>query len=55
MTYPNFAGVEDGRLDAVRRGYRPQDFARLQDLKAVYDPGNLFRVNFNIPPRRRSP
>jgi FAD/FMN-containing dehydrogenase len=50
MSYPNFSGVEDGALDAVRRGYRPADFARLRDVKAAYDPGNLFRVNFNIPP-----
>jgi FAD/FMN-containing dehydrogenase len=54
MTYPNFAGVEDVSVDAVRRAYRPEDFARLQDIKATYDPGNLFRVNFNIPPERSS-
>jgi FAD/FMN-containing dehydrogenase len=48
--YPNFAGVEDTSVDAVRRGYRPEDFARLRKLKATYDPGNVFRVNFNIPP-----
>jgi FAD/FMN-containing dehydrogenase len=50
MSYPNFSGVEDGAVDAVRRGYRPGDFARLRDIKAAYDPRNLFRVNFNIPP-----
>jgi FAD/FMN-containing dehydrogenase len=54
MTYANFAGVEDSSVDAVRLAYRPEDFARLQDLKARYDPGNLFRVNFNIPPERSS-
>jgi FAD/FMN-containing dehydrogenase len=54
MTYQNFAGVEDSSVDAVRLAYRPEDFARLQDIKAVYDPGNLFRVNFNIPPKRSS-
>jgi hypothetical protein len=52
MTYPNFSGVEDGSVDAVRRCYRPEDFARLQRIKATYDPGNVFRVNFNIPPER---
>ena len=51
-TYPNFSGVEDSSPDAVRRGYRPEDFARLQVVKAAYDPENLFRVNFNIPPQR---
>jgi alkanesulfonate monooxygenase SsuD/methylene tetrahydromethanopterin reductase-like flavin-dependent oxidoreductase (luciferase family)/FAD/FMN-containing dehydrogenase len=52
MTYPNFCGVEDTSIDAVRRSYRPHDFARLQDVKATYDPDNVFRVNFNIPPKR---
>jgi FAD/FMN-containing dehydrogenase len=51
-TFLNFNGVEDGSIDAVRRAYRPVDLARLQHLKARYDPDNLFRVNFNIPPRR---
>lgn len=52
MTYTNFAGVEDTSVDAVRRAFRPDDFARLQEIKAAYDPDNVFRVNFNIPPRR---
>jgi len=51
-TYLNFNGVEDSSLDAVRSAYRPADFARLQALKALYDPHNLFRINFNIPPMR---
>ena len=50
MTYPNFSGVEDGVVEAVLRGYRPADLARLRDIKADYDPDNLFRINFNIPP-----
>jgi hypothetical protein len=54
MTYLNFAGVEDTSLDAVRRTYPSADFVRLQDIKAVYDPQNMFRVNFNIPPQRSS-
>ncbi|MFC7641556.1 BBE domain-containing protein [Streptosporangium lutulentum] len=35
----------------MRTAYRPDDFARLTTLKAIHDPGNTFRVNFNIPPR----
>jgi FAD/FMN-containing dehydrogenase len=46
----NFAGVEDSSFEAVRRLYRPDDLARLQSLKATYDPHNVFRINFNIPP-----
>jgi FAD/FMN-containing dehydrogenase len=49
-TFLNFNGVEDTSVEAVRRTYGPETFARLRKLKARYDPGNLFRVNFNIPP-----
>jgi FAD/FMN-containing dehydrogenase len=52
-TYVNFNGVEDTSPDAVRRTYGPEAFARLQHLKAEYDPDNLFRINFNIPPKPR--
>ncbi len=52
-TYLNFTGVEDSSVDAVRQAYRPDDFARLQHVKATYDPDNLFRINFNISPERR--
>jgi FAD/FMN-containing dehydrogenase len=36
---------------AVRRAYEPLAYAKLSALKAEYDPGNMFRVNHNIPPR----
>ena len=52
-SYPNFSGVEDTSAEAVRRGHRPEDFARLRVIKARYDPDNRFRVNFNIPPEGR--
>jgi Berberine and berberine like len=42
-------GVEDTGTQVVRTAYRPADFARLAELKAHYDPANIFRVNFNIP------
>jgi hypothetical protein len=54
MIFPNFAGVEDSSVTAVRRAYRPEDFARLQEIKAVHDPTNMFRINFNVPPGRVS-
>ncbi|MBE1489463.1 FAD-binding oxidoreductase [Plantactinospora soyae] len=47
----NFAGVEDAEPDLVRAAYTPADFDRLTDLKTAYDPDNMFRLNFNIPPR----
>ncbi|MBV9895435.1 MAG: BBE domain-containing protein, partial [Chloroflexi bacterium] len=51
MTYPNFNGVEDTSIDAVRRSYGGAAFRRLQQLQHEYDPDNMFRVNFNIPPK----
>lgn len=36
--------------EEVRSAYDPDDYRRLQELKARYDPANLFRVNHNIPP-----
>lgn len=38
--------------DEVRAAYDSDDYERLRDLKTVYDPTNLFRLNHNIPPRR---
>jgi FAD/FMN-containing dehydrogenase len=35
---------------AVRAAYEPEDYRRLTELKRVYDPTNMFRLNNNIPP-----
>jgi hypothetical protein len=45
--YVNFMGEED--VGATATNYGPK-FARLRSIKTEYDPGNLFRVNQNIPP-----
>lgn len=34
----------------LRIAYQVADYQRLTELKRVYDPGNLFRLNRNIPP-----
>jgi FAD/FMN-containing dehydrogenase len=47
----NFTGVEDAAAEAVRAAYTAADYDRLTELKARYDPHNLFRANFNIPPK----
>ncbi|MET9555312.1 BBE domain-containing protein [Streptomyces sp. NPDC006645] len=47
----NFAGVEDTAPDRVRAAYTPADFDRLRAVKARHDPHNMFRINFNIPPK----
>ena len=46
--YVNYFGADE-RADAVATAYEP-NYARLQQIKARYDPGNLFRLNQNILP-----
>jgi FAD/FMN-containing dehydrogenase len=46
--YLNFIGDEGG--GRVREAFGEEKFARLQGIKAVYDPENRFRLNQNIPP-----
>ena len=41
--------ADDDRPEKLRASYG-ENFARLRELKAVYDPMNLFRVNANISP-----
>lgn len=48
--YVNFL-MDEGK-DRIRAAYK-QNYGRLTQIKAVYDPGNLFHVNQNIPPARR--
>lgn len=45
--YVNFL-MDEGE-DRVKSAYR-DNYERLSHIKAVYDPGNLFRVNQNIAP-----
>jgi FAD/FMN-containing dehydrogenase len=46
--YLNFIGDEGhGRVEMA---YGPQRYARLQELKRVWDPDNVFRHNQNIRP-----
>jgi FAD/FMN-containing dehydrogenase len=51
--YLNFlAGPETAEL--AEQGYTPAAYARLGEIKARYDPDNLFRFSHNIPPRARA-
>jgi FAD/FMN-containing dehydrogenase len=47
--YLNFPGLAEDNEALVRAGYGV-NYDRLAELKAKYDPANLFRMNLNIPP-----
>jgi FAD/FMN-containing dehydrogenase len=47
--YLNFGGFGEEKEALVRAGYG-SNYERLAELKAKYDPENLFRMNFNITP-----
>jgi FAD/FMN-containing dehydrogenase len=47
--YLNFPGHGEGD-NLVRDAYGPATYGRLQKIKRTYDPGNLLRMNQNIPP-----
>ena len=46
--YVNFLGDEG--TERVREAYPGKTWERLQAVKSRYDPGNLFRLNQNVPP-----
>ncbi|MEU3772765.1 FAD-binding oxidoreductase [Streptomyces sp. NPDC032472] len=46
--YANFL-MEEG-AERVEQAYGAEKYRRLRELKRRYDPGNLFRLNQNIPP-----
>jgi FAD/FMN-containing dehydrogenase len=50
----NFTYGQELTPDQVRDGYAAEHYARLAELKAVYDPTNLFRWHQNIPPAEPS-
>jgi FAD/FMN-containing dehydrogenase len=46
--FVSFLGGAD--LADVAAAYEPDDYRRLRELKGVWDPENVFRINHNIPP-----
>jgi hypothetical protein len=46
--YVNF--INGGDSEQVRRAYPGSTWERLREIKRRYDPGNLFKMNHNIPP-----
>src|SRR5262249_8769457 len=52
--YVNYRGeTADEGARRVEEAYGPEKYERLVKLKNKYDPGNLFRLNQNIPPSSR--
>ncbi len=51
--YVNYLGDDDAGEGPLRAAYGP-NYDRLAELKAKYDPDNLFRLNQNIPPSGRA-
>jgi FAD/FMN-containing dehydrogenase len=49
-TIYNFSGFNEADPERVKLAFAPADYARLARAKAIYDPQNMFRINFNIPP-----
>ena len=45
--FPGFMAEDD--QDKVQTNYA-DNYARLAEIKRIYDPGNLFRLNQNIKP-----
>jgi FAD/FMN-containing dehydrogenase len=49
-TYLNFSGQEETAAGELVRAAYGENLQRLTQVKQRYDPGNLFRLNNNIPP-----
>jgi FAD/FMN-containing dehydrogenase len=47
--YGNYSSADES-AERIRAAYGDDRFARLQRIKARYDPENVFRFNHNIPP-----
>jgi FAD/FMN-containing dehydrogenase len=57
---PHFDGLylsfdSDRRPERILDAFPPRTLARLRDLKAKYDPDNVFRDNFSVTPARSAP
>jgi len=47
--YPNFLEGQEA-FDRTQEGFLPESFRRLREIKAKYDPTNMFRFSYNISP-----
>ncbi|GIF47695.1 berberine-like enzyme [Asanoa ferruginea] len=49
--HPGYLSPADASVDGVRAAYDEATYERLRTVKTTWDPGNMFRWTFNIPPR----
>ncbi|GAA1864163.1 FAD-binding oxidoreductase [Asanoa iriomotensis] len=49
--HPGYLSPADATVQGVRQAYDEETYERLRAAKTVWDPENMFRANFNIPPR----
>jgi FAD/FMN-containing dehydrogenase len=49
--HPSYLSPADASIESVRLAYDTPTYERLQATKTQYDPSNMFRCNYNIPPR----
>ncbi|HEV7713729.1 MAG TPA: FAD-binding protein [Asanoa sp.] len=49
--HPSYLAPADVSVEGVRRAYDEATYERLRTVKTRWDPRNMFRWNYNIPPR----
>ncbi|MBM0232208.1 FAD-binding oxidoreductase [Micromonospora sp. STR1_7] len=49
--HPSYLSPADAAVDSVRLAYDEATYERLRTAKTTWDPRNMFRWNYNIPPR----
>ncbi|MFK3978870.1 FAD-binding protein [Micromonospora sp. NPDC050397] len=49
--HPGYLSPSDAAVESVRLAYDEATYERLRTAKTEWDPQNMFRWNFNIPPR----
>ncbi|MEV4538747.1 BBE domain-containing protein [Asanoa sp. NPDC049518] len=49
--HPGYLAPSDATVEGVRKAYDRETYERLRTAKSTWDPQNMFRWNYNVPPR----